>query len=34
MSTRDTWLDRWWPLLLVLFGSLLVLAIDTFLPLA
>lgn len=31
-SKRESWVDRWWPLLLILFGLVFVSALVTFHP--
>jgi steroid 5-alpha reductase family enzyme len=31
-SKRESWLDRWWPLLVILFGLIFVSFIVTFKP--
>jgi len=31
-SERESWVDRWWPLLLILFGVLFVSILVTFKP--
>ena len=31
-NERDTWLDRWWPLLLILFGTTFILTLALFYP--
>jgi hypothetical protein len=31
--SKEPWLDRWWPLLVILFGVLFVTWIDKWLPL-
>ena len=31
-SPKESWLDRWWPLLLILFGIVCVVILDVFHP--
>jgi hypothetical protein len=31
-SSRELWLDRWWPLLVILYGVLFVTVLVTFSP--
>jgi hypothetical protein len=33
-SEREPWLDRWWPLLVILFGVLFVTILVSFKPMA
>jgi len=31
-NTKESWLDRWWPLLVILYGVLFVTILDNFAP--